>query len=744
MNQQMIYHCKLTLMGLVQGVGYRPFVRREAMLRSVTGEVRNFGGGVSVNAFGTWEALDSFVECLLSFPPQGTHYVCTHVSEYIPSECPPDTFVIAESGRGSLLPIVPPDLAPCGECIAEMGDPSSRRYRYPFQSCAVCGPRYSVQTALPYDREATSMARFPLCSACRGEYADPHDRRSYAQTIACKDCGPRLAFYPKGKGTAPVFGDENAIQGAISALRRGEIVAVKNNGGFHLACLAENGDAVARLRQLKGREVKPFALLFADVNLLRTFAHVSAAEEDLLTSSARPIVLVSPKSRGTFGGASGESLQIGAMLPSTPLQQLLSEAGVLVMTSANPSGEPLYTEFAPLAEWLGDRGAILTHDRPIVTPQDDSLVFVEDCKPCFLRRSRGYAPLPIAMGVSVDAPTLCYGGDLKASFALCKDEFVYLSQYTGDLGDQPIRQTWLELQNHLSALLSIPPEKGVCDLHLGYFSHETAVESGLPLTLVQHHHAHVASVMAEHGLARVIGIAMDGTGYGEDGTVWGGEVLLCEGGGYRRIAHLLPLPMPMGDEGAIDTLRLARFFKAGAGIPPENGEEELIAAAVKIGMGIPTSSMGRLFDCVSAMLGICAHNTYEGRAAILLENAATLWEGAPIHLPLPLEGEVWRSDRLLAALYDHIRQGVPMGALALGFHHAVADAIGEAAVRFAREYACTDIALSGGVFANRLLLALCRKRLEGTGLTFYRNEKVPVGDGGIALGQAFVAAHGAK
>lgn len=741
MNQTTVYHCKLTLIGLVQGVGYRPFVRREAMRLGITGDVCNFGGGVSVNAFGTQEALDSFVECLLSSPPRGTHYLHTRWGERTVANDVPPVFTIRNSEGGDLLPIVPPDLAPCEDCLREMGDPSSRRYRYAFQSCAVCGPRYSLQTALPYDRAATSMREFPLCPACEREYTTPQDRRSYAQTIACKDCGPRLAFYPVGEQENPVLGDENALQSALSALKKGEIVAVKNNGGFHLACLAEDEDAVARLRLVKGREEKPFALLFADLDALRGVAQVSDVEAELLTSSARPIVLVAPKDRGRFQAASGESRQIGAMLPSTPLQQLLSEVGVLVMTSANPSGEPIYTDHPPLASWLGDRAAILTHDRPIVTPQDDSLLFVEDGKPCFVRRSRGYAPLPIAMGVSVAHPTICYGGDLKASFALCKDEYVYLSQYTGDLAHEPIQQSWLGLQNHLSSLFSISPERGVCDLHPGYFSHRIAEDSDLPLAFVQHHHAHIASVMAEHKLCRVIGFAFDGTGYGEDGTIWGGEVLLCEGGNYRRIAHLMPLPMPMGDEGAIDTLRLSRFFKAGAGIAPETPEETLITAAVQAGIGIQTSSMGRLFDCVSAMLGISAENTYEGRAAILLENAAALWEGEPIHFPLPLEGEVWRSDLLLIALDEHIRSGAPVGALALGFHHAIADALTDAAVQFAREYACTDIALSGGVFANRLLMRLCRAGLESAGLTVYRNEKVPVGDGGIALGQAFVAAH---
>lgn len=746
MNEQYLYHCKLTLIGLVQGVGFRPFVRREAMRRSITGDVRNLGGGVTVNAFGTWEALDSFVECLLLSPPEGTVYIRTQVSEktFLPSAECPLLFTIHNSEKGSLLPIASPDLAPCRECVKELADPASRRYRYPFQSCAVCGPRYSVQTMLPYDREATSMAEFPLCRTCKEEYNTPTDRRSYAQTIACKDCGPRLSFYPKENFQRPMSGDAQALQGAIDALRRGEIVAVKNNGGYHLACLAEHEEAICTLRDIKGREEKPFALLFSSLESLRNVAWVSDAEAECLTSSARPIVLVSPRDRSQYQSASGESLMIGAMLPSTPLQMLLSEAGVLVMTSANPSGEAIYTEFAPLADWLGERASILDHDRPIVTPQDDSLLYVEQERPCFLRRSRGYAPLPIVIDAKAQMPTLCYGGDLKASFAMQTDQFVYLSQYTGDLADLPIQRTWTDLQAHLSRLLSITPEHGVCDLHPGYFSRQEAEHSGLPLTYVQHHHAHIASVMAEHGLSRVLGFAFDGTGYGIDGTVWGGELLLCEGGKHQRIAHLLPLPMPMGDDGARDALRLSRFFLAGAGVESQTPEETLVAAAVKAGMGIPTSSMGRLFDAVSAMLGLCFENTYEGRAAILLENAATLWEGDPTSLPLPLEGDVWRTDLLLAALRARIAEGIPVGAMALGFHHAIANGVADAAITYAMQYGCTHIALSGGVFANRLLLRLCRARLEEAGFAVYRNEKVPVGDGGIALGQAYIVAHGGE
>lgn len=751
MNQLKLYTRTLTLRGLVQGVGYRPFVRREALSRGITGDVRNIGGGVTVHAFGTKEALDGLTECLLSSPPKGTVYLETEIgksSEVLPAECP-DTFTIAASREGGLLPIISPDIAPCRECARELRDPDSRRYRYPFQSCALCGPRYSIQLALPYDRVGTTMRDFMLCKSCAREYNTPADRRSYAQTIACKDCGPRLTFYPADPAAPSVEGDEAAVRAALDQLQNGGIVAVKNNGGFHLACLASDVGAIRALRAVKGREAKPFAVLFPELAAVQEVAEVNAVEAELLTSPARPIVLLKPKGTLFPPEVSGESLQIGVMLPSTPLQMLLSEAGVLVMTSANRSGEPIFTEFAPLKEWLFGRAAILTHDRPIVTPQDDSLLFVEKGEPCFLRRARGYAPLPIRMDGETNAPLLAMGGDLKSVFALCRDEYVYLSQPMGDLADEFVRRGWSDLQSHLSHLLGIVPKRAICDLHPGYFSREAAERSGLPTVSVQHHHAHIASVMAEHRLHRVLGFAFDGTGYGEDGTVWGGELLLCEGGAYRRVVHLLPLPMPGGDEGARDALRLSRFFLAGAGATPETPEEVLVTAAVKAGMGIKTSSMGRLFDAASAILGICCENTYEGRAAILLENAATLWlenaatlwEGNPAPLSLPLEGEVWRTDLLLLALREGVRKGTPVGALALGFHHAIAAAAQEAAVAASEKFCCTAIALSGGVFANRLLLRLCGERLEDAGFSIYRNQTVPVGDGGIALGQAFIAAH---
>ena len=745
MNQLKFYTRTITLRGLVQGVGYRPFVRREAISRNIVGDVRNIGGGVTVRAFGTMEALDSFVECLLTSPPMGTVYLHTELGDptEVAVDCCPDTFLIEESKTSDLLPIVAPDLAPCEACQREMHDPANRRYRYPFQSCAICGPRYSIQTALPYDRIGTTMSEFLLCPSCESEYTAMGDRRSYAQTIACKECGPRLAFYPVHAANAAItaiHGDEEAIEAAISALRCGEILAVKNNGGYHLACLADYEAAIERLRSLKGREEKPFALLFADLEAVKAVAKVSDVEAEQLTSSARPIVLLEPKGVRPYRQALGESMQIGAMLPSTPLQMLLAETGVLVMTSANRSGEPIHTELEPLSEWLLGKAAILTHDRPIVTPQDDSLLLVENGKPCFLRRARGYAPLPISMDAAATVPTLAMGGDLKAVFALQKGEQVYLSQHTGDLADLSVCEEWKNLQSHLSNLLNITPQRVVCDLHPGYFSHQMAEKSRLPVTYVQHHHAHIASVMAEHNLSHVIGFAFDGTGYGEDGTVWGGECLYCEGGEYQRIAHLLPLPMPRGDEGAKDVLTLSRFHLAGAGIFPSSKEEEHVNAVVKFGFCAHTSSMGRLFDAVSAILGLCNENSYEGRAAILLEQAATAWDGNVPILPMPLEDGMWRSDLLLKAIHQGAQAGIPKGLLAKAFHLAIAEAVRKTAIWYAERYNCTDIALSGGCFANRLLLRLCRERLENAGLTVYRNETVPVGDGGIALGQAFIAA----
>ncbi len=735
-----LYRQELLLRGLVQGVGYRPFVRREAMARGIVGNVQNIGGGVRVCAYGTKEALDGFVECLLSSPPAGTRYLRQEIGAAVPTDpadCPRLFTVLASTAVQDPLPVIPPDIAPCAACLAEMADPANRRYRYPFQSCALCGPRYSVIRALPYDRERTAMADFPLCADCMAEYTNPGDRRSFAQTIACKQCGPRLTFLRAGEGE-PIRGDNAALEAAMTALRAGQVVAVKNNGGFHLACRADDRHAVALVRAIKGREEKPFALLFADLAAVRRVAQVSRAEADWLTAPQRPIVLLTPKGTPYPSEVSGESRFLGAMLPSTPLQVLLAEAGVLVMTSANRSGEPICTTDEEVQRLVQGRAVILTHNRPIETPQDDSLLFVEAEKPCFLRRARGFAPLPICLPRPVHRPMIAMGGDLKGAFALLQGDQVYLSQHIGDLADGDLADSYRQIQHHLMALTQICPTAAIADAHPGYFSRQEALITGLPVQTVYHHHAHIASVMAEHRLDRVLGVALDGTGYGEDGKIWGGELLLCEGASAIRLGHLHDLPMPMGDAGAKSPALLSAYQLAGAGvITPDN---EVIDRAIRAGLCLYTSSMGRLFDTVSAILGLCGENSYEGRAPVLLENAAADYWGDPIELTLPWEDGIWRTDLLIGEIYSRKADGAPVGALALGFHIAVAEGICQGVIESARRYRCSAVALSGGCFANRLLLSLCRDRLERAGLQVWRNEAVPVGDGGIALGQAYLAA----
>lgn len=751
---------RLTVTGQVQGIGYRPFVRREAQKRAIGGSVQNCGGGVSIYACGRRKALDSFVRCLLEYPPTGTRYSSFEVSEAEWQAI--EDFSIVESSERELLPMVMPDLAPCGDCERELFDESNRRYRYPFISCALCGPRFSVQYALPYDRDRTAMVGFDLCKPCEDEYYAIEGRRSYAQTQACPDCGPQLTYRCDGRTS---FRRE-ALDACIAHLKAGGIDAVKNVGGFHLACRADDEEAVRALRAIKGREEKPFAILFADLTAIRDVAEVNDAEAALLTSSARPIVLLrrinEPKT-DIAPSVCQKSRLIGAMLPSSPLQHLLvREAGCLVMTSANRSGEPLCADACELADWLPASAGLLDNDRPIATPQDDSLCFAADCagevKPLFLRRARGYAPLPIELDFSVKRPMLAAGGDLKAVFALTSGRFAYLSPYIGDLADLKTAARWSAVLDRMTALLSVKPTLAVCDLHPAYHSAKLAqkcADSGENdgechenIVKVQHHHAHIGSVMAEHRLNRVLGFAFDGTGYGSDSTVWGGELLYCEGAKFDRLCHLISLPMLGGDSGAVDCRRTAATFLLASGKTPWDEASELWSCALTAGVGrVLTSSMGRLFDAAASLLDICHRNDYEGQAATMLEAAATEWleqGGEATALTLAFEGEVWRSDRLLLDLLAQKEMGSAVGAIALGFHLAIADATATATELYSRRLNCNAVALSGGVFANRLLLTACIKRLKALGLAVYINEQVPAGDGGIALGQVYLAAMNEK
>ncbi len=775
------YAIRLTVTGLVQGVGYRPFVRREALKRSICGYVRNSGGGVCIYACGCREALDSFVQCLLTSPPAGTVY--TDFQQTDASCLPMEGFDVMHSSTASLLPMASPDIAPCSNCEKELFDPQNRRFRYPFISCAQCGPRFSVQTALPYDRQRTTMADFSLCAPCLTEYSATEGRRSYAQTQACPDCGPKLIYQaPDGR----ILTADEALSACIAQLADGNIAAVKNIGGFHLACKADNEAAVLAIRRIKGREKKPFALLFPDLTTVKKVAEVSDAEEALLISSARPIVLLKRKRRinknkSEFSSACefyedtgkiapsvcSNSRYIGVMLPASPLQMLLSNAlGILVMTSANSSGAPLCVDAKELTSWLPASVGVLDNDRPIAAAQDDSLCFVENGKTLFLRRARGYAPLPIRLKLSANVLSshsnlltlnlLAVGGDLKAVFALTRRDYVYLSPYIGDLEEEQTAKRWQTMLAHMSGLLGIVPTLAVCDLHPGYFSVQIAqkqvnsmknrMPAGKKLIKVQHHHAHIASVMAEHGLTELLGFAFDGTGYGSDGSIWGGELLYCKEASFERLMYLKPLPLIGGDDGAKDCRRCAGTFLLAAGKAPWNESSKLWRAALSADVNqVYTSSMGRLFDAAASILNICQYNDYEGQAAMLLEQTAEDWQeegGKAVGLELPAEGTVWRSDLLLLELNEKKCQGLPIGGLALGFHLAIADAVIKAALNCSEKIGCGQIGLSGGVFANRLLLKTCIEGLTAKGLSVYINEQVPAGDGGLALGQVYLAAVG--
>lgn len=748
---------RLTVTGLVQGIGYRPFVRREAKKRSICGFVQNSGGGVCIYACGHREALNNFVRCLRTSPPKGTIYLTFEASEA--EEQSHGEFSIIESDDRPLMPMVSPDLAPCADCEKVLSSAEDRRYRYPFLSCAACGPRFSLQTALPYDRSRTSMTAFEMCECCTEEYQAIDGRYSYAQTLSCPDCGPKLTYHA---ASGQKYTKDKALDACCQHLRQGGIDAIKNVGGFHLACRADDEEAVQSIRTLKGREAKPFAILFADLSAVRAVAEVSEAEEAMLTSPARPIVLLRKKADGSqriAPSVCSDSLYIGAMLPSSPLQHLLaSEVGCLVMTSANRSGEPLAAERSELLGWLPPTVGLLDNDRPIVAVQDDSLCFAAECngsvKPLFLRRARGYAPLPIELDRALDPPILAAGGDLKAVFALATGTFAYPSPYIGDLEDLATAERYSGMLDHMSRLLGIAPTRLACDLHPSYYSGKLAQkwmnsvnnngESPHSIIKVQHHHAHIASVMAEHRLDRVLGFAFDGTGYGIDGTVWGGELLYCDGADFKRLMHLKALPMLGGDSGATDCRRTAATFLLSAGVEAWDADSVLWKNALSMGVGsVLTSSMGRLFDAVASILDVCHRNAYEGQAATMLESVAVLWReqgGESAELTLAAEGDVWRSDRLIADIDEQKRSGVPIGALALGFHRAIASAVAEAAELYSRAYDCARIALSGGVFANRLLLADCTRAITERGLSVYLNEQLPAGDGNIAIGQVYIAA----
>ncbi|KUJ66521.1 hydrogenase maturation protein HypF [Streptomyces albus subsp. albus] len=768
---------RLTVRGVVQGVGFRPFVHRLATELDLSGFVGNDADGVFVEAEGAPAALEEFRRRLRAEPPPLS--VVTGVSARDLPALGSGAFTIRPSEQGEGRTQLPPDTATCEACLRELADPADRRHRHPFITCTHCGPRLTIATALPYDRAATTMAAFPLCAACAAEYRDPADRRFHAQPVACPACGPRLSLV-RAPGTRPaadadrVTGGGQALAEARRLLSRGAVLAVKGLGGYHLACDATDPRAVAALRTRKHRAARPFAVMCADLSTAEGLARIGPAERAALTGPRRPIVLLRRRA-GTGGALAPEvcpgSPDIGVLLPYTPLHHLLfglpgdpPGPRILVMTSGNRSGEPIVTDDAEALDRLaGLADAWLTHDRAIEGPCDDSVVRVTaDGRELVLRRSRGYAPRPIPLPVPV-RPALAVGGDLKNTLCLGDDGGAWFSPHIGDMGDLATVRAFEHGERRMRTLTGVAPELLAADRHPGYHTTRWARRhaAGRPLRLVQHHHAHIASAMAEHGLdgtAPVIGVAFDGTGYGDDAAVWGGEVLLADYDGYRRLAHLAYAPLPGGDAGVANPCRAALARLRAAGLPwdpdlpcvaacPEV-ERRVLDRQLARGLAcVPTSSMGRLFDAVSSLAGVCHRAEYEAQAAVELEAAAcAAWAertgayrfalrsagrpGATVLDPAPVLGEV----------IADLRRAVPAAVIAARFHRAVAAAVTEVCVRARRDTEVRTVALTGGVFANALLDEECAALLAAAGLEVVRHREVPPGDGGLALGQLMVAA----
>ena len=802
-------HVHIHVTGIVQGVGMRPFVYREAMAHGICGWVLNAGDGVHIEAHAPADALDAFVAALSEHAPAAARVEHVETMDLAANgwdAASEQGFrIVASQDQTAHTTLVSPDIATCDDCLRELFDPADRRYHYPFINCTNCGPRFTIIRSLPYDRAATSMDCFPMCPECAAEYADPLDRRFHAQPDACFDCGPHITWREAGEAAAsPAVGTTRETSDAIigrcvELLANGGIVAIKGLGGFHLACDASNAQAVAELRRRKRRSNKPLAVMVRGLADVERPCHVNDVERGLLAGSTRPIVLLRRRAiceSGSSPDALAPSVahdlpELGVMLPYTPLQHLLLAAAeargmyALVMTSGNLSEEPIETDDDLAWEHLvaaGIADALLGNDRAILSRYDDSVVREADGAVMPVRRARGYAPQPLPLPALDGAPScmLACGPQQKATIALTREgtngeATCFVSQHIGDVENGGTFDAWNAARTRLEDLFDLAPAALACDVHPSYLSSQWAREQArkcnLPLVEVQHHHAHIASVMAEAIAAgqlttdaRVLGIAFDGTGAGTDGTIWGGEFLVASLGGFERAAHLRTWALPGGAASVRDARRNAFALLSELGLLEHPGAERLLggldeqtrsvtATMIERGINSPrTSSMGRLFDAAAAILGICGQATYEGEPAIELEAAA--WHALDSESTCPTgnmasfsvtessrpdDCHVLNSRPLIEALLEGIRAGAPAGRLALDFHVAVVRSSAHIASEICTRESLDTVALSGGVFMNRLLLQLLTRELKSMGLTVLVPHSVPVNDGCIAYGQAAIA-----
>jgi hydrogenase maturation protein HypF len=744
----------IRIRGIVQGVGFRPFVYRLACRHGLAGLVKNDRDGVLVEVEGEGSAIESFEAALVREVPP-----LARIAEirFEPSSLRGETGFRIETSdlRGEATPFIAPDVATCEECVRELFDPSDRRFRYPFINCTNCGPRLTIVTGAPYDRARTTMASFSMCSLCLREYEDPRDRRFHAQPNACAACGPRLEVRTTGGGTGCAATDP--LDAAVAALRAGKIVAVKGLGGFHLACDARSEEAVARLRTRKQRDAKPFAILVADAEAAASLAETSPERLVLLESAARPIVLLrrSPSADVAESVAPGSAL-LGVMLPYTPLHHLLVRAmgSPLVLTSGNRSGEPIVCEEADALASLGQVADLfLVHDRPIRSRCDDSVVRFDRGTAVSFRRSRGFAPLPVTLPLSLARPTLALGGHLKATFALGARKDAFVSHHLGDLDAYEAQRAYEEAIAHWKDLFHVMPDRILHDLHPDYASSCFARERGgsAELLAVQHHHAHMASCMAENGLVEdAIGVVWDGAGLGHDGALWGGEFLV---GGYARVsraAHWAYVPLPGGEQATREPWRMALSHLRNAGLQVsclapriDALRLELVAMLCERRIQSPrTSSVGRLFDAVGSLVAGRDRVSFEGEAAIRLE-ALAAGELADGVYPFELGGGepiVIDPRPLVRAVVEDLEGGVPPARIARRFHSTLADVIAAVCERLREAHGLHVVVLSGGVFMNAILTEEASARLEGRGFVVVKHKEFPPNDGGLSLGQLAVAA----
>jgi hydrogenase maturation protein HypF len=755
--------------GVVQGVGFRPFIYGLADRHGLTGWVLNASSGVDIEVQGAPDAVDAFQAAIRAEAPRLAR-IDRVVGEHIPLQPDEAGFTIRHSEATAGISLVSPDVATCPDCLRELFDPTDRRYRYPFTNCTNCGPRYTIIRAMPYDRPQTTMSGFIMCPDCQAEYDDPLDRRFHAQPNACPVCGPRVELVADDALLDAIDAADlpDDVARTAALLQAGYIVAVKGLGGFHIACDATNPNAVARLRARKARPDKPFAVMMATLDAVEWHCIVHPEEAALLDEPAAPVVLLYRRVDSAIApNVAPDNPMLGVMLPYTPLHHiLLRDAGVpLVMTSGNLSDLPIIKQNDEALDKLASiADAFLLHDRPIYMRCDDAVWWVDrfageqDAARQPLRRSRGDAPYPVRLPWEAGRDILAVGAEMKNTLCLLRGNDAFLSQHIGEVDSIEALAYFREVLDHLSGIFKVEPGIVAHDLHPGYLTtrlaNELAAERGLERIGVQHHHAHIAACLGEHGReGPVIGIAFDGTGYGPDGAIWGGEVLVADVRGYERAAHLEYLPLPGGEAAIRRPYRIAWGYLLATGANVRNlatldgfpdEERRIVERQVERGINTPlTSSAGRLFDAVSALTGVCPVTTFEAQAAIALELAArgaVVTEIEPYPFSVDADGTV-RVGPMLESIARDVQSERPVAAIAGAFHATMAAIIVRAAEHARALTGLRTAALSGGVFQNRLLLRLAREGLRGAGFEVLTHRQVPANDGGLSLGQAVVALH---